>query len=212
MRVNANTCIVGASVVLVPYRLEHVPRYHCWMTDPKLQELTASEPLSYEQEVEMQQKWKEDEDKLTFIVLGRASTNGGEDLSICTEDVRRLPMIGDVNLFFNRTADEEGNDALEVECEVMIAEPEYRGKGLGHAALSMLLSYASLPVPDGLGVPTSCFVAKVGLENLPSRALFRKLGFKETKVVEIFNEVELKYDTEATSHPEWLKGEKMVYD
>ncbi|KAG8965126.1 N-acetyltransferase 9 [Tulasnella sp. 408] len=131
-------------------------------------------------------------------------------------------MIGDVNLFFNRTAGEEGNDALEVECEVMIAgellpfhdrsQPEYRGKGSGHAALSMLLSYASLPVPDGLGVPRSCFIAKIGLENLPSRSLFRKLGFRETKVVEVFNQVELKYDTEADSHPEWLKGEKRVYD
>lgn len=76
----------------------------------------------------------------------------------------------------------------------------------------MLLSYASSPFPDGLGVPKSCFVAKIGLENLASRALFRKLGFRESKVVEIFNEVELKYDMEATSHPEWLKGEKRVYD
>ncbi|KAG8931905.1 N-acetyltransferase 9 [Tulasnella sp. 417] len=174
------------------------------MTDPKLQELTASEPLSYEQEVEMQQ--------LTFIILDRAPTNGGEAPQLCTEDICELRMIGDVNLFFNRTADEEGHDTLEVECEVMIAEPEYRGRGLGHAALSMLLSYASSPVPDGLGVPRSCFVAKIGLENLPSRALFRKLGFRETKVVEVFSEVELKYDTEATSHSEWLKGEKRVYD
>lgn len=171
--------------------------------------------------------------ELTFIVLGRPPPNGSEGQDIRNEDVSKLPMIGDVNLFFNRTADEEGNDALEVECEVMIAgellsfhdksrtvgltwnpfsEPEYRGKGLGHAALSVLLSYASLPVPDGLGIPRSCFVAKIGLENLPSRSLFRKLGFRETKVVEVFNEVELKYDTEAISHPEWLKGEKQAYD
>ncbi|KAG8965125.1 N-acetyltransferase 9 [Tulasnella sp. 408] len=73
MRVNANTCIVGALVVLVPYRPEHVPTYHRWMMDPKLQELTASEPLTYEQELEMQQKWREDEDsKYPYCFCARA--------------------------------------------------------------------------------------------------------------------------------------------
>lgn len=57
--------------------------------------------------------------ELTFIVLGRPQTDLREDLR--NEDVAQLPMIGDVNLFFNRTADEDGNDVLEVECEVMIA-------------------------------------------------------------------------------------------
>lgn len=84
------------------------------------------------------EKWRDDEDskfgcalirgpksdslyslELTFIVLGRPSTDLREDLR--TEDVAKLPMIGDVNLFFNRTADEDCNDILEVECEVMIA-------------------------------------------------------------------------------------------
>lgn len=71
MRLNANTILEGEGVVLVPYRREHVVLYHTWMQDPVLQEATASEPLTLEQEYEMQASWARDEDKLTFIVLDR---------------------------------------------------------------------------------------------------------------------------------------------
>lgn len=54
MLVNQNTVIVGEKAILVPYRAEHVPRYHEWMQDPHLQETTASEPLTMEEEYEMQ--------------------------------------------------------------------------------------------------------------------------------------------------------------
>jgi hypothetical protein len=37
MRLNADTTITGERVVLVPYRPEHVPRYHAWMQSPELQ-------------------------------------------------------------------------------------------------------------------------------------------------------------------------------
>ena len=37
MRLNANLAIRGERVVLVPYRHEHVARYHEWMQDPQLQ-------------------------------------------------------------------------------------------------------------------------------------------------------------------------------
>jgi hypothetical protein len=71
MRLNANVTLTGESVVLVPYCKEHVELYHEWMQSPELQEATASEPLSIDQEFAMQQSWATDEDKLTFIVLDR---------------------------------------------------------------------------------------------------------------------------------------------
>lgn len=73
MRANANTVLVGQQVLLVPYRREHVQRYHEWMQDPQLQEATASEPLNLEEEYEMQQRWAEDSDKATFILLDRGA-------------------------------------------------------------------------------------------------------------------------------------------
>lgn len=37
-------------------------RYHEWMKSPELQQLTASEPLTLEQEYDMQRSWREDSD------------------------------------------------------------------------------------------------------------------------------------------------------
>lgn len=54
MRANENTCLVGNRVFLVPYKKAHVAKYHDWMKSPELLETTASEPLSIEEEYEMQ--------------------------------------------------------------------------------------------------------------------------------------------------------------
>ena len=41
------------------------------MQDAELLEATSSEPLSYEEEIRMQQEWRDDEKKCTFIILAR---------------------------------------------------------------------------------------------------------------------------------------------
>ena len=67
MRANDNVVIRGAGVLLVPYKPEHVALYHAWMQDEQLQELTASEPLTLEQEYAMQRSWAEDEQSAPLL-------------------------------------------------------------------------------------------------------------------------------------------------
>lgn len=52
--------LVGERVILVPYMKEHVPKYHAWMQDPGILQATASEPLTLDQEYEMQLSWSQD--------------------------------------------------------------------------------------------------------------------------------------------------------
>ncbi|KAF8343184.1 acyl-CoA N-acyltransferase [Cantharellus anzutake] len=193
MRVNENTALVGKTVVLVPYRQEHVQTYHEWMKDPDLLNLTASMPLTLEQEYDMQRSWHLDEDKLTFIVLARSSLQIGSD-ALTAEDTLRMKMIGDVNMFFK--------DEREVECEIMIAEREYRRKGCALEALRLLLRYVTSDMKGSemsrqssphLPIDPKSLLARVGASNEPSIALFRKLGFSTSKYVEVFDEVEMRF-------------------
>lgn len=159
---------------MVPYTSAHVPRYHEWMKSEELQHLTASEPLSLEQEYEMQRSWREDADKCTFIVLDADKwlrQNASE------EDC----MVGDVNLFLT---DPENPTLGEI--EVMIAEASYRGRGFGKEATLLMLSFGM----TRLGLAT--FEAKIGLENNASISMFKNLHFKEMGVSSVFQEVTLR--------------------
>ncbi|KAG6889440.1 hypothetical protein C0995_001208 [Termitomyces sp. Mi166 len=201
------------------------------MQDEELQRLTASEPLTLEEEYEMQQKWRLDDDKLTFIILSR-TTSSGEQLLLDVPQVpspmdptiQALPMVGDVNMFFKgliptdsetslKTHAQDGQELeeFEAEMEIMIAEPAFRRKGLALEALQLMLEYAtgypssyfsdssqprlvSSPTQcNGLGVLPSSLVARISDTNAPSIRLFELLGFRITRRVEVFQEVELRF-------------------
>ncbi|XP_038064267.1 N-acetyltransferase 9-like protein isoform X2 [Patiria miniata] len=154
MRLNEATLIEGSRTVLVPYKEHHVIRYNDWMQSAELQQLTASEPLTLQQEYEMQKSWHLDETKCTFIIL---ELEKWDDVEYQEIDC----MCGDVNLYFLNT------DDRDAEIEIMIA---------GVTKLQV-----------------SRFVAKIGLQNQPSLSLFKKLGFEEESVSEVFNEVTLQF-------------------
>ncbi|NWR82301.1 NAT9 acetyltransferase, partial [Furnarius figulus] len=183
MKINQDTVLRGQKVTLVPYTAAHVPRYHEWMQSEELQRLTASEPLSLEQEYEMQRSWREDPDKCTFIVLDTALWPGQAEESC---------MVGDVNLFLTNA-----DDPTLGEVEIMIAEPSYRGRGFGKEATLMMMSYGV----RSLGITK--FEAKIGQENEASICMFKKLHFEEVAVNSVFQEVTLRLDV-SEQERRWL--------
>jgi hypothetical protein len=56
------------------------------MKNPDLLEATASEPLSLEEEIEMQQSWRDDPKKCTFIVHATEACSLDDDGSNSSED------------------------------------------------------------------------------------------------------------------------------
>ncbi|QDS67686.1 hypothetical protein FKW77_005317 [Venturia effusa] len=214
MKLNATTSLLTPKILLVPYSPHHVPQYHTWMQSPDLQKLTASEPLSLEEEYAMQESWREDGDKLTFITclpLGRQGERKGEEEGLVVQgglgdgDGR---MIGDVNLFLSEDDGDEGRDGsgekgvrqVIGEIEIMIAAPEARGKGYGKAILLTFLWYIITNTSGILyeyskkGNASLKFLrVKIDAENQTSISLFEKVGFTKTSPKpNYFNEVELR--------------------
>lgn len=193
MKLNYTTSLLNKKVVLVPYRIHHVEKYHEWMSDPVLQEATASEPLSIEEEYEMQQSWKNDASKCTFIVLSAialtavepgGSGEGGDEVG---------SMIGDVNLFLH---DQE--DPTNAEIEIMIANKNYHRQGCAREALYLMMMYGI----KHLGITR--YFAKINKKNEASISLFLKLGYNEVAYVAAFEE----YEFELLVHPEKNEQER----
>lgn len=178
-------------------------RYHEWMKDPKLLEATGSEPLSIDEEIQMQQSWRDDEDKCTFIVLSREDcdlTNDkqGEDSEFVARNVNA--MVGDVNLFLSVEDDTDNEAELpeakdsnkqggfrhrQAEIDIMIAEQDYQKRGMGREASCLMMLYGA----KILGIRR--LFCKINEDNHASLGLFEKLGFKQCDYAECFRQVEL---------------------
>ncbi|GAB2274981.1 hypothetical protein Dimus_009750 [Dionaea muscipula] len=163
----------GDKVILVPYMKEHVPKYHEWMQDPILLQATGSEPLTLDDEYNMQLSWTQDPNKRTFIVLDKQLILG----DVVHGQSHVEAMVGDVNIYMN-----DLDDPKIAEIEIMIAEPKSRGRGLGKESVLMMMAFAV----ENLGIHT--FRAKISESNKASLDMFHKLGFKEGSFSEIFKE------------------------
>ncbi|KAF2090844.1 hypothetical protein K490DRAFT_62171 [Saccharata proteae CBS 121410] len=221
MLINEHTALLSPKALLVPYSTHHVPAYHIWMQDAELQQLTASEPLTLDEEYDMQRSWRQDGDKLTFIAClppttTQAAEAGPSNRSsiIATHDDAPANMIGDVNLFLceDDEQDEGAADAdaaepvpLVGEVEIMIADRAARARGHGRAVLATFLDYvlrnvsaiaAEYSRQDGRvrGCSISFLRVKIGAENARSIRLFESVGFgKVSETPNYFGEIEMRW-------------------
>ncbi|KAK1069777.1 hypothetical protein LTR74_004656 [Friedmanniomyces endolithicus] len=153
MKVNQHHALSTHKVLLLPYSVHHVPTYHTWMQDPELQSATASEPLTLDEEYAMQRSWREDADKLTFIVclpLAHSDTRQAA-IQVGVDDSPER-MVGDINLFISQPADDDedddeddhgnyGRESVIGEIELMIARKDLHRQGYGRAALLTFMGY-----------------------------------------------------------------------
>jgi RimJ/RimL family protein N-acetyltransferase len=163
-----------------------------WINDSqKLRELTASELLTLQEERDNQRSWREDHDKLTFIICLK-DVNVPCDTERTTGSVPTEWMIGDINLFLKEVESESDmGDARDItgEINLMIAEPSARGKAYGIEALKTFLWYVmehQSNILEEFARGKHCraqnllsLEAKIGKNNIQSIKLFERVGFKK---------------------------------
>ncbi|POM71138.1 N-acetyltransferase [Phytophthora palmivora] len=145
--------------------------------------MTASEPLSIEEEFEMQKSWRQDAEKCTFIILAKDENDGKSGSSYIDESAIDR-MAGDVNLFFN-----DYDDPHACEMEIMIAEEKFRRKGFAKEAVKLMMAYATSRLN------ASRFICKIIETNGASIQLFEKLGYVKYNYVAAFKQVEMELVT-----------------
>ncbi|KAB5531189.1 GNAT domain-containing protein [Coniochaeta sp. 2T2.1] len=214
MRVNEHTAISTPRVLLVPYECRHVLKYHGWIQDPAIQEATASEPLTLEEEYANQESWRTSHDKLTFIAClplpdggtARPELKYVEAGGVDAED----RMVGDINLFIYPSDDDDEDEEdgasgrrnlYQGEVDIMIADEAKRSNGLGRAAVAALLYYIAThsegimrEYVSGEKVAAgrlALLMARIKADNVVSIALFKSLGFERVGEVNYFGEIKM---------------------
>ncbi len=172
------------------------------MQDPALQSATASEPLTLEEEYSMQQSWRNDHDKLTFIICSPLLDQ--DPMTVQELQAQRFDgpeaMIGDINLFLS--SDDDGGIVGEI--ELMIAKASEQRQGYGRSALVLFMSYVLANRREvAQEYSRRCNTASNDLQYLRVRihetnkrsiALFTGVGFKQIgEGANYFGEVEMRW-------------------
>jgi len=191
------------------------------MRDPDLLEATGSEPLTYDEEVEMQQSWLNDKTKCTFIVHAieacqhtikkfetASEMESSSENNFLVED-NLDAMIGDVNLFLSEMEDSYESDRNE-NSEIREVKTEVTAQGMG-SSKKMVEAEVDIMIArrefrgKGLGRAATCamllygatklgihrFFCKINEDNTDSIRLFKAIGFVECDYAACFKQVEL---------------------
>ena len=183
-----------------------------------IQEATASERLTLEEEYENQESWRESHDKLTFILCQPNSDPAAADFAYVRAGQLDTPerMIGDINFFLYPWDDDEDEASANSETnycigevDIMIADLEHRSKGFGRASVSAFLFFIfqnlrsilqeyslaeSRPHTTGSSskeLKLMMLMVKIKADNAGSIALFRNLGFVQQGEVNYFGEIKM---------------------
>lgn len=167
----------------------------------------------------MQRSWRQDADKLTFIICRPVTSQSTqEELILNPEDDSSANMVGDINLFLRVDDGEDGDEPPRIvgEIELMIAEKINQRLGFGKAALLSFFRYiveqqvrileefvqgeVDPPTAEKLKAAArnsafefSCLSVKIGQDNVGSLALFESLGFQKVAAEpNFFGEFELR--------------------
>ncbi|KAJ4984672.1 N-acetyltransferase [Stagonosporopsis vannaccii] len=191
------------------------------MKDEEIRQATASEPLTLEEEYSMQRSWRNDADKLTFIVCTHPGEQYFDDIIQASQAPPIVAgqqdspewMVGDVNLFLNDDDDEDEDRDEERgeanhdkpksvigELEIMIARKDQQGKGLARETLVAFMSYVQASLPNILleyagprAVALKYLRVKIDKDNVRSLRLFERVGFvRASAEPNYFGEVELR--------------------
>jgi GNAT superfamily N-acetyltransferase len=149
----------------------------------------------------MQQSWRGDHDKLTFIAC--VPVDGAPEEILAGTDDCPGRMLGDVNLFLS-AADDDSKGCVG-ELELMIAHPASRRRGYGRAAILAFLHYIAANLQGILGeyctsqsIEKPSLVelrVKVGSKNEKSIKLFESIGFIQSQDgPNYFDELELAFE------------------
>ena len=200
---------------------EHVPTYHAWMKDPEILALTASEPLSLEEEFAMCNTWADDEDKATFLIAWKERETEREmdptresappsspliptrtsPSSSPSPSTSRPFLVGDVNLFRLHDDDDDdddddggGENGQDQPRPPRTTQWEIEVMiGDPHARRRGLAreAIAMMMAWAVTHLHARRFVAKILERNHASRRLFEQLGFTVFKEVPVFEEIHL---------------------
>ena len=170
----------NGTIHLVPFYPSFVDMYFMWMTDKLLAIETDSEGITLEDVKDVQKRYHSSNRDFCFLIAydPERQIDAQAVIQGAVEPDKFLPyLVGDVNLFGS-----SGPNSYEV--NIMVADRKLRGKGIATAAMSIITEFAKTKGKNQI-------VAKINISNEASLKFFAKLGYKKTKDVPAFNQVEM---------------------